>query len=103
MTESALEVGEREAAAVAKTENRVTLASMEAKIVDVEYSRSDLCPELTLAVVKVENGFSFVGKSACADPANYDKALGEKFAREDAIRQMWAFEGYALRERLSVG
>ena len=102
MTETALEVGDREAAAVAKTENRVTLEDMMAKIEDVEYSRSQLCPELTLAVVKVSNGFSFVGKSACVDPANYNKELGEKFAKEDAIRQMWAFEGYAMRERLSA-
>jgi hypothetical protein len=101
MTENSLEAGERAAAAVAKTENRVSLESMMAKIVDVEFSRSALCPELTIAVVKLANGFSLVGKSACADPANYNKELGEKFAKEDALRQMWPLEGYALRERLA--
>ena len=43
-----------------------------------------------------------MGKSAPADADNFDEALGEKFAREDAIRQMWVLEGYLLRERLSL-
>jgi hypothetical protein len=41
-----------------------------------------------------------VGKAGCADPANYNRAIGEKFAADDALRQLWALDGYLLRQRL---
>lgn len=55
---------------------------------------------LTLAVVEMQNGFTVVGKSACAHPENFDREIGEKVALEDAKRQMWPLLGYALRDRL---
>lgn len=58
---------------------------------------------MTIAVVSLENGYILVGKSASADPDNFNAELGQKFAREDAMRQMWPLEGYALRERLHQG
>ncbi|WP_347137537.1 Gp49 family protein [Paracoccus sp. SSK6] len=96
-----LKLGDDAAAAVSKTPNRVTLDSMIAKIDGEEYIQPDLMPHLTICVVKLKNGFSLVGKSAPADPENFDAELGRKFAREDAIRQMWPLEGYALRERMA--
>lgn len=57
---------------------------------------------LTVCVITLRNGFTVVGKSACASKANFDKALGERISREDAERQIWALEGYALRERMSL-
>ncbi|WP_199097292.1 Gp49 family protein [Dyella sp. ASV21] len=40
------------------------------------------------------------GHSACVDPANYDQAKGEQFARKDAeqkvTNKLWELEGYAL-------
>lgn len=56
---------------------------------------------LTLCVLVLKNGFTVVGKSACASPENYDEALGIKIAREDARRQIWALEGYNLRSKLA--
>jgi hypothetical protein len=38
-----------------------------------------------------------------ADPRNYDKSVGETFAREDAIKQIWQLEGYLLCELVSKG
>lgn len=55
----------------------------------------------TLALVIMKNGFVLIGKSAPASPENYDRSKGELFAYEDAIRQLWPLEGYALRERLA--
>lgn len=55
---------------------------------------------LTLCVIVTTNGFTVVGKSACAHPANYDRELGEKIALEDAKRQLWPLLGYALRQRI---
>lgn len=55
---------------------------------------------LTLCVLVLRNEFTVVGKSACVSPENFDAALGRMIAREDAERQIWALEGYALRSRL---
>lgn len=57
---------------------------------------------LTLSVLVMRNGFTVVGKSACASPENFNAELGIKIAREDARRQIWALEGYALRNRLAA-
>ncbi|RWR34987.1 hypothetical protein D2T29_00480 [Sinirhodobacter populi] len=99
---NSLEIGDREAAAVQKTPNRVTLDSMVEKIEAEEYFNPGVIPHLTICVLRLKNGFSLVGKSAPADAGNFDTQLGRKFAREDAIRQMWPLEGYALRERLAA-
>lgn len=57
---------------------------------------------LTVCVLVLKNGFTIVGKSACASPENYDADLGHKIAREDARKQIWALEGYALRNKLAA-
>jgi hypothetical protein len=99
--------------AVQKTPNRVSLDSMVDKIAG-EYSFTldkaigDTAPLLpgmdvmTVCVLVMQNGFIVIGKSAPADPANFNEELGRKFAREDAIRQLWPLEGYALREKLTA-
>lgn len=40
------------------------------------------------------------GQSAAASPENFDEWIGRKYAREDAVRQIWQLEGYLLRQRL---
>lgn len=103
MTEkSSLEVTDSEAAAVQKTGNRVTLASINEKVETVEYVNPTLAPHFTLAIVKLKNGYVVTGQSAPADPANYNEELGKKFAFEDAVRRVWPLEGYALCEKLAA-
>ena len=99
---SSLEMSDAESKAVQKTPNRVSLELMTAKILQEEYINPVAMPHLTIVVIVLENGFALVGKSAPADPENFDADLGRKFAREDAIRQMWQLEGYALREKMSA-
>lgn len=107
-----LEVTDAASAAVQKTPNRVSLDSMKAKIA-AEYTFNlgelvemdglpvhDSLKVMTLSVLVMENGFTVIGKSAPADAANFNQELGSQFAREDAIRQLWPLEGYALREKL---
>jgi Phage protein (N4 Gp49/phage Sf6 gene 66) family len=96
-----LEATDDAAKAVQKTPNRVTLNHLESRIVDEEYIHPELFTHLTICCVLLDNGFVLVGKSAPADPANFNEELGRKFAREDAIRQMWPLEGYLLCERLT--
>lgn len=97
---SSLELSDAESAAVA-TAPRVTLESMEAKIVQDYYIQPFGTP-LTLCVLYMKNGFYVVGESCPASPENFDEELGRKFARENAIRQLWKLEGYALREVLAA-
>lgn len=99
---SSLEITDQESSAVQKTQHRVTLESMLAKIASEEYIHPECIPHMTICVLMTENGYAIVGKSAPADADNYNEELGRKFAREDAIRQMWPLEAYLLRERLSL-
>ena len=57
---------------------------------------------LTICVTTLKNGYTIVGKSACASPDNYDPEIGGKIAREDARKQIWALEGYLLRSKLAA-
>ena len=100
MSTEALIATEAESAANA-TAPRVTLESMEAKIVSADYIVHGGI--LTLCILKMQNGFFVVGESAPASPANFNAELGEKFAYENAIRQLWKLEGYSLRDFLAAG
>lgn len=55
---------------------------------------------LTLCILTLKNGTVLVGKSACVSPENFKVEVGTKLAHDDAVRQIWALEGYALAERL---
>jgi hypothetical protein len=57
---------------------------------------------LTLCVLTLQNGFVVTGQSACADPANFDADVGRRLARDDAVKMVWMFEGYALRSALAA-
>ena len=108
---SSLEVTDKEAAAVAIAP-RVSLKSIEDNIKG-EYSftadravgdspQLEELKILSICIIVMKNGFTVIGKSAPASPENFNADLGRKFAREDAIRQIWPLAGYALRESLSV-
>lgn len=95
-----LQETEAAAAAVQKTPNRVTLDRIHRRIQHVEYFHPELTPHATVAVVTMVNGFIVLGMSAPADAGNFDAELGERLAREDAVRQIWKLEGYLLREQI---
>jgi hypothetical protein len=94
------------------THPRVSLADMEAKIAGEYYTTADKAfPEspildpmklLTICVLVMHNGFTIIGKSAPASPENFDEEKGRRFAYEDAVKQLWPLEGYALREKLTA-
>ena len=62
-------------------------------------------PETTVTVccLTLKNGFTSVGESACASPANFNEELGRKIARENAREKIWALEGYLLKQKLYEG
>lgn len=116
-----LSLSETEAARVASKRGgrRVTLADIEANIADRLFFTGDqawqitrstsgpvaggtvgaLSP-LTVCILVLRNGFTIIGKSAPADPKNFDPELGRKFALEDAMRQCWPLMGYHLRQAM---
>lgn len=51
----------------------------------------------------LSNGFRVRGESACIDPANFRKEIGEQISKQKAFDQVWPFEGYLLAQRLHEG
>lgn len=97
--EPALSLGETQAIVETKTAPRVTEASIKAKISDVEYFR---VRHLTICIITLRNGFFVEGHSAPAAPENYDQQVGERYAYDNAFRQLWPLEGYLLRDQLAA-
>jgi hypothetical protein len=88
---------ERDATLENRPAARVTPESIQAKIAEIEFIHHGL---LTICVLILQNGFSVRGESACASPENYNEALGERLAYDDAFRKIWPLEGYLLKQRL---
>ena len=81
------------------TAPRITPEQVDAAIIGEDYY---VFPEttVTIALLKLENGFTVTGESACASPENFDAELGRKIARAQARDKIWALMGYALRQKL---
>ena len=90
---------EQEIVAKGLTAPRLTPADLDRVIHDAKYH---VIPGTTVTVccLVTENGFAVIGKSAAASAANFDAELGRKIAHDDARNQLWALEGYLLRQRL---
>jgi hypothetical protein len=106
-----LEQSDAEAAAHAVAP-RVSLADIEDSILEQHYLQGPAISfvpmrsnhplfSLTICVLVLKNGFTIVGKSAPASPANFNAELGRKLAYEDCVRQIWPLMGFALREKLA--
>lgn len=80
---------------------RLTPDLIESKIVKEEYHL--LTDVLTVCVLTLENGFTVIGESACASPANYNKEIGDRIARDNAKEKIWVLEGYLLKQKLFEG
>jgi len=80
---------------------RLTPALIDAQIVGEAYY---VFPgtTLTICALTLRNGFQVTGESAAASPANFDKEIGQKIARDNARNKIWALEGYALRTKLAA-
>ena len=56
---------------------------------------------LTICVLVLDNGFTVLGTSACADPKKFDRKIGERLAREQAKQKVWELLGFQLRTKLA--
>lgn len=86
------------ALANAPSPDRVTPEAIEARISNVEFFRP--IGTLTLCVVTLDNGFTVTGESACADPENYNKEIGQALAEKQARAKLWPLFGFLLREAM---
>lgn len=80
-----------------KTAPRVTEKSIKAKIERVDYINHE---HMTICIIQMQNGFKVIGHSTPASIANYDRNVGERYAYDNACKQLWQLEGYLLREHL---
>lgn len=92
-------------------------AALEQRLADGGASSRRLTPELidqqirgmqfhqffdttTVCCLRLSNGFTVVGESACVDPNNFRKEIGQEVAFKNAREKIWQLEGYLLRQRL---
>lgn len=84
---------------IVEKRKKVTLADIQAKVKKTVYT---ILPDTTTTICQLfmENGYVVLGTSACIDPKQFNKALGETYAYEDAMNKCWPLEGYLLAEEL---
>ena len=87
------------ALAAALPERKLTKEFLEGEIGKVEYNRFG--ETNTHCTITTKSGFTFTGESACVDPNNFDRELGEKFAYEQAFEKMWMPYGFWLHKALA--
>lgn len=80
-------------------ERKLTKEFLESEIGNVEYVR--IGEKTTHCTITTKSGFTFTGESACVDPNNFDRELGEKFAYEQAFEKMWLPYGFWLHKALA--
>lgn len=76
--------------------NKVTKEDLEHLVAQSKTTFTNPAGTLTHCVITLPCGYTVTGESACVDPANYDKELGEKYALEQAVEKLWPLEGYLL-------
>lgn len=81
------------------TAPRITPEDVDNAIIYAEYSivTNTTC---TICSAVLQNGYVVIGKSAAASKENFDKSIGERIALGDVKRQIWALEGYLLKQKL---
>jgi hypothetical protein len=81
---------------------QVTPEQIEACIIGEDYH---VFPGTTSTVccLKLKNGYTAIGESACVCLENFNSEFGRKIAREHAKEKIWALEGYLLRQNLHDG
>ncbi len=57
---------------------------------------------VTVCVIELVNGFTVIGKGACANPGNFDAELGKELARDDAYNQIFPHLAFMLCESGAV-
>lgn len=80
---------------------RVTLKEVEDSVISETYTvlpngRTTVC-QLTLY-----NGFTVEGLSAAVSIENFDAEIGNKIAKQNAVKEVWQLLGFRLADKLST-
>jgi hypothetical protein len=75
---------------------RVTEELIESRITDTRFER--FSETVTVCEIKLDNGYSVRGESACVNPENYNQEIGEKIAYDNAFNKLWPLFGFLLAE-----
>lgn len=76
---------------------RVTKEAIEFRIQAVKFTR--FSETVTICEIMVDNGYTVRGESACVNVANYDEEIGNRFAYDNAFKQLWPLFGFLLTEK----
>lgn len=79
--------------------NSIDIAYLVNRMEDVAYTHIP-GTTITICTIRMGNGYTVVGESACVSAANFDESLGRKYAYNNAVDKLWPLEGYLLAERL---
>lgn len=81
--------------------NKVTVEQIEGLINSAETLEHIFWGKELLVSYKLPSGFTVTGRAACVDPDNFNLDIGRDIARENALNQLWALEGYVLQLKLA--
>lgn len=83
--------------------NKVSRADLDAEVAagTTLYTRIENT-NLTHCTIKLDNGFSVTGESACVDPANFNEEVGRQIAFNKAHEKLWPLLGFRLADRLTA-
>ena len=73
---------------------RVTQEMIDELIKEVKYTRIN--ETMTHCQIIMDCGFVFTGESACIDPVNFNKDIGEKIAYGNAYDKIWSHMGFHM-------
>lgn len=73
----------------------VRTEDVDAEIVDDAYYHF-LGTTVTVCCLTLQNGFTVIGQSACANVNNFDEQLGRDLARDDAKQQCYRFLAFRM-------
>jgi hypothetical protein len=75
---------------------RVTLEEIESRIANEEYLRYN--KTITVCNLTLDNGFSVRGESGCVSEETFNRSIGERLARQQAVNKLWKLFGFLLAE-----
>lgn len=75
---------------------RVTPEYMKSRIKTTTFTK--LNETVTICSIKLDNGFSVRGESACVKVENYNQEIGERISYDNAFDKLWGFFGFLLAE-----
>lgn len=78
---------------------KVTEVQIDSLIVEEQYHQFP-GTTVTVCCLKLRNGFSAIGESACVDPSSFNAEIGRDIARANAREKIWTLEGYLLCQML---